>query len=112
MSLVPIDNLVPGMVLRAAVCDRLGRLLLPEAAELTEKHLKIFRTWGIAEVDVVGSPHEGSITPCASEEAIEPERLARAEANVVPRFVHTDIEHPAIRELMELCIAREARSAK
>jgi hypothetical protein len=112
VSLVPIDNLVPGMVLRTAVCDRLGRLLLPEAAELSEKHLKIFRTWGIAEVDVVGSSHEGASTPPATDPQIDPERLARAEADVLPRFVHADTEHPAVRELMRLCIEREARNAK
>ena len=112
MSLVTIDKLVPGMVLRVAVCDRLGRLLLPEAAELTEKHLNIFRTWGIAEVDIVGCPREGASSPPPTDRQIDPEVLARAEANVSERFVHADKEHPAILELMRLCIAREARNAK
>lgn len=107
MSFVHIDNLVSGMVLSRNVCDRGGRLLLPEGTTLTEKHLVIFRTWGVLEVDIAaGSDGEGG-APLPHEE-MDPDLFAAAEATVAPLFVHNDLEHPAIRELLRICIARKA----
>ncbi len=106
MAIVHIDNLTPGMILKSAVCDRSGRLLLPEEAELTEKHLHIFRAWGVLEAEIVGEsePEEGVLLV----EEIDPEALAAAEAALMPLFKHNDPEHPAIKELLRLCIARRA----
>jgi hypothetical protein len=105
---VAIDNLVAGMVLKSNVCDRSGRLLLPEGAELTEKHLQIFRTWGILEAEIVG---DSDSEATGQDDEIDPEVLAEAEAAVKPLFVHNDLEHPAIKELLRLCIARKALHA-
>lgn len=107
MALVHIDNLAPGMVLKQNVCDRSGRLLLPEGSELTEKHLTIFRTWGVLEVDITAdSDVDGGAAPLREE--MDPDRLAAAEAAVKPLFVHNDLDHPAIKELLRICIARRA----
>ncbi|GAM09782.1 hypothetical protein OR1_02063 [Geobacter sp. OR-1] len=109
MATVSIDNLAAGMILKSNVCDRSGRLLLPEGVELTEKHLQILRTWGILEAEIVG----GSETEAAGhgDEEISPEALAEAEANVKPLFIHNNLEHPAIKELLRLCIIRKAMHA-
>ncbi|MBT0666245.1 hypothetical protein KI809_18190 [Geobacter pelophilus] len=108
MANIAIDNLVAGMVLKSNVCDRSGRLLLPEGAELTEKHLQIFRTWGILEAEIVG---DSDSEATGQDDEIDPEVLAEAEAAVKPLFVHNDLEHPAIKELLRLCIARKALHA-
>lgn len=109
MATVPIDHLSAGMVLKSNVCDRSGRLLLPEGVELTEKHLHIFRTWGVLEAEVVGE--SGNETDDQSDNEISPEALAAAEALVKPLFIHNDSEHPAIKELIRLCIARKVTHA-
>lgn len=111
MALVHVDNLVPGMVLKQNVCDRSGRMLLPEGVELTAKHLVIFKTWGVVEADITAESDSegGGIVP---QEVIDPELLAAAEAEITPLFVHNDLEHPAMKELLRLCIARRAANAR
>lgn len=54
MTVLRLESLNPGMVLSRDVCDRKGRVLLPAGAELTEKHLRIFQTWGVVEADITG----------------------------------------------------------
>lgn len=109
MPLVQIDNLAAGMILKKDVCDRSGRLLLPEGAELTEKHLRIFRTWGILEADIAGdSDGEGG---GGQFEEIDPEIMAAAEEAVGALFIHNDPEQPAIKELIRLCVVRRASHA-
>lgn len=107
MALVYIDKLAPGMVLKQDVYDRSGRLLLPEGSELTEKHLVIFRAWGVLEVEITADT-EGDAGGAPLDEEIDPALLAAAEAAVTSLFVHNDLEHPAIKELLHICIARKA----
>ena len=52
MGKVNLENLKPGMILAAKVTERGGRVLLGAGMELTEKHISIFRKWGITEADV------------------------------------------------------------
>jgi hypothetical protein len=52
MANIDIANLQPGMIVNSDVITNLGRLLLPAGTEITGKHLHIFRTWGITEVDI------------------------------------------------------------
>lgn len=110
LALLHIDNLVPGMILSSDVCDRSGRLLLPAGAELTEKHFSIFRMWGVLEAEVVGDD------PCEDEtdvprEELDPALVAAVRKEVEGLFVHNDRSHPAIKELMRICISRRATSA-
>lgn len=106
MAIIPIDNLAAGMVLKSNVCDRSGRMLLPAGGELTERHLKIFRTWGVLEADIVGDDGAETTQDFIIED-IDPARLAEAEEQVRWIFRRNDLEHPAIKELMRLCITRK-----
>ena len=113
MALVHIDNLAPGMVLSRSICDRSGRLLLPAGAELTEKHFSIFRMWGVLEAEIVGegASEEGETDGIDQSEELDPVLLAKARDEVERLFVHNDPDHPAIRELMRICIHRRAACA-
>lgn len=53
MAVLPLTQLAPGMVLAKDVLDMSGRLLLGRAVSITDKHLKIFKTWGVTEVAVL-----------------------------------------------------------
>jgi hypothetical protein len=110
LASVPIDNLVPGMVLSRDVCDRSGRLLLPAGAELTEKHFSIFRMWGVFEAEIVGeeAAHDAEL-PLHVD--LDPVLLAVAQNHVQLLFVHNDQDHPAIKELIRFCIERRASRA-
>jgi hypothetical protein len=106
MAIIPIDSLSAGMLLKSDVCDRSGRMLLPAGGELTDRHLKIFRTWGVLEADIQDG--ESLETAQAQVNAdVDPVKLAAAEEAVKQLFRLNDPEHPAIRELVRLCIARK-----
>ncbi len=106
MSIITLENLVPGMVLASEVTDKSGRLLLGAGGVLEDKHLRIFRTWGVAEADIDGvAAAESSVMP----DNITLEQLEQAKARLLPLYCHTDIEHPAICELFRLAVMREVQ---
>lgn len=100
------------MVLKADVCDRSGRLLLPAGSELAGKQLKIFRMWGITEADILCGPDE-TVSMVAGENGMtDPLVAAEAERAVALLFRHNDPRHPMIRELMRACRGRRIASAR
>lgn len=104
MAIRRIDDLHPGMVIARDVCDRSGRLLLSAGSPLHDRHLTIFRTWGIHEVEVMDP--EGAGTHPPDPVSLDPELRAKVEESVVRRFRHTDRNHPAVRVLFEYCVQR------
>ena len=111
MGTVPTEQLTSGMVLAADVRSRNGRLLLKGGGELTDGQLLILRTWGIQEVEVVGSGVEAKTpapSPCAE---VDPTALAAARAALLPLFRRTDLEHPAMAELLRLAALRKVLHA-
>lgn len=107
MAVLPFDKLTAGMVLKKNVCDRSGRLLLPEGVELGEKHLKIFLTWGVSEADIVLDEEgdEPGDDPGFSD--IDPAVLEQAELEINRLLAYNDPASPIIRELTKLCVLRK-----
>lgn len=109
MGVVSIDNLAPGMMLAADIHDRNGRLLIRSGAELTDKNILVLRTWGVIQVDIEGVEEEDDHCPLCGE--FDPDLLSLLEADVKPLFRHSDLSHPAVSELIRLCILRRAQHA-
>ncbi len=106
MALVAVDALETGMVLAGDVLDRNGRMLLGAGMELTQKHLVIFRTWGVTEVNVVGGESDAdNELPLPSE--VDPEALAAAQERLLPLFLLAGTEHPVMRELLRLAAMKK-----
>ena len=106
MSMVPLDNLEPGMTLATNVLDKSGRLLLGEGVVLESKHLFIFRTWGVVEADIVGvGGADANVLP----DNITQEKLDQAKNTLLPLYCHADLEHPAICELLRLAVLRKVK---
>lgn len=109
MGKLVIDKLEVGMVLANDVHDRSGRMLLGSGAELTQKHLLIFRTWGVLEVDIEGAGD----TDANSDDVLPPDisqlELAEAERALEPLFRHNNREHAVIAELLKLAALRKVR---
>ena len=105
MGLVALDNIEVGMVLASDVLDRNGRMLLGAGAELNQKHLTIFRTWGVVEADIAGIDFADNESPLPAE--IDPGALAAAEEALLPHFQHSGTEHPVLRELLRLAAIRK-----
>jgi hypothetical protein len=108
MALISIDDLAAGMILKSAVNDRNGRLLLPTGTELSDKHLKIFRTWGVTGAEIEGvdgsSENQSATSPDSSS---DPQEIEAVRAQVVRRYVHNDLLHPMIAELIKICTTRK-----
>lgn len=100
MGTVAIENIEAGMVLASDVHDRSGRMLLGAGAELSQKHLVIFRTWGVLEADIAGQGNDEAADQIPAD--VDPLELAAVELALAPRFRHANRSHPAIIELMRL----------
>jgi len=105
VAIIALDNLTTGMVLAADVHDRSGRLLLGEGTELTQKHLGIFRTWGITEASIVGIDESEGQSALPAD--VSPEDLARAEKSLEPIFRLAGTDHPVMKEILQLAALRK-----
>jgi hypothetical protein len=110
MGITTIDKLTAGMRLAADVKDRGGRIILVAGSELTDKHLKIFRMWGITQADVRGTGTAKTTAP--DSQVVDPELRLEAELRVRELFFHTDMNHPAVAELIRLAVRRLAGSCE
>jgi hypothetical protein len=108
MGLLSIDNLAEGMVLQSDIHDRSGRLLLGSGAELNGRHIRMFRTWGITEADIVGIDDRLCVTAPAAD--IDPACLTVAENELRPLFRNADLTYPPMGELFRLCLLRKVQN--
>jgi hypothetical protein len=49
-KLVKLEDIKPGMVLDKDVANLQGAVLLRKGSEVTERHLNIFKTWGVTSI--------------------------------------------------------------
>lgn len=98
--MVRFAELVPDMVLDADVITDQGRLLLAEGTTLTAQHLRVMRKWGIEQAEVRGVTAENVSDEAAS--LLEPAVVESITAAVAALFRRSNLEHPAVRELVEL----------
>ena len=77
MGKVNLDDIKPGMKLERDVQERSGRVLLRAGTEITERHLNIFRTWGVAEADIESMSREEAAAQATRD--LDPEVLKAAE---------------------------------
>ena len=111
MAKIHLDNITAGMVLAADVKERSGRVLLRVGTELTERHLNIFKTWGVTEAEIESSGQDDAAANAAAQATsqIDPQVLEKAEKYVDALFALSDKTQPPTRELMRICILRKAR---
>ena len=98
---ISLDDLQIGAILAADVKDRGGRLLLSAGAEIEERHLKIFRGWGVADIHIEA---DDDIDGSATNE--DPEFRAMVTMEVKKDFEENDLNHPFIQALLEICVDR------
>ena len=108
MGMINISDVRPGMVLAADVQDRNGRVLLAKGVEITEKHVRIFKMWGVTEADIQGV----ALEDVAAQEAAtsDPAVRQKAEEAIQKQFQFADCEHPGMKELVRLATLRYART--
>lgn len=100
MGIINLEDIKHGMVLAKDLKDRSGLVLLGAGNEITEKHLRILKMWGITEADIEGVTREEAQPNTTSE--IDTFLFQEAEIRLREQFYHTDLKHPFIQELFRL----------
>jgi hypothetical protein len=108
MGTVNISGLEPGMVITVDVKDRLGRVLLGAGKEITDRHIRLFKMWGVTEAEVQGVEQDDVAARTAA--TFDPEQVQAAEQMTRELFEHAGQDHPAIKELARLATLRRMRS--
>jgi hypothetical protein len=104
MGMINLEDLRLEMVLTRDVVESSGELLAAAGERITERHLRIFKKWGIAEVEVEGVTREDAFQHAT--EQLDTAAFKEAEAAIRELFRHTDLTNPAIGELMRICTLR------
>lgn len=115
MATARINSLKEGMTLAQDVKDMNGRLLLRSGVVLLDRHITLFKSWGITEVELVddsaasNAPAAVSDGKADSQEQIRRAAKAAAEAHLFKLFSANDLKDPMICEFFTLCVARKAK---
>jgi hypothetical protein len=107
MGLISVNDLRPGMVLAGDVRDRNNRVLLAAGQEISDKHLKIFKMWGVTDADVRGAVQEDMVVQDMAE--VDPAVYQDAEQVTRDVFQNANVEHPGMKELARLATLRRAK---
>jgi putative nucleotidyltransferase with HDIG domain len=105
MEAVQTDKLKPGQILAEEVRDINGRLLLGKGNEIQSNHIRIFKIWGISEVNVAGAGRRKYLL----DPRLDPELVERVAENMKLIFRHVDLKHPAVKEIFKLAVQFRCR---
>jgi hypothetical protein len=100
MGSMHINKLKPGMVIDEEVRDINGRLLLKKDKEIQPAHIRIFKIWGVTEVNIRGN--NGSKDTSAGP--ADPELVEKIKESTLDLFRYVDLEHPAIKEIFRISV--------
>ncbi len=96
MIQVTIENVKPAMILAKAVYNHQEALLLDAGAKITEKSIRMFKSWGVACVWVKGdSPDAGSKKPASAVDSV-----AAVEIELAEKFAGV-MDNPVMVEIMQ-----------
>lgn len=107
MCVINLEDLQPDMLLADDVHSLNGRVLLRSGSRLTEKHLGIFKAWGVTEADISGVSKD-DISDSTAEE-IDPQVLSLARESAEKRFHLSGTAHPLLEELFRIITFRTAQ---
>ena len=107
MGIINLEYIQEGMILAADIKERSGRVLLSGGSIITEKHLRVFRMWGITEADIKGIETDELAANMAAQ--LDQHLLQEIEAQTRERFCRVDMDHPFIKELFRLLTIRQVR---
>jgi hypothetical protein len=107
MGIINLEDIQVDMVLAGDIKERSGRVLLAEGSKISEKHLRVFRMWGITEADIKGIEKEELTANVVAQ--LDQNLLREIEIQTRERFCHVDMEHPFIKELFRILALRLVR---
>lgn len=96
------------MVVARDVYDRSGRRLLTAGSSVLDKHIKIFRAWGVMSVMIAEPGPEVNELP-NSDLPLNLTIRDQVEGELSRYFRLSNRRHPVMRTLFELCVDRVTR---
>ena len=105
MGSISLQNLKAGMVLASDIVENHGQVLLTAGSTITDKHINIFRTWGIPEADVANVDEEEIEISVTLD--LDPQLLKVAQTRADDLFRFNNLELPAIKKLTQMFIKNE-----
>lgn len=109
MPKLRLDSLKEGMVTAADVKNLDDMLLIPGGCELSARHIKLLRMWGVQEVAVEGPDNLSEMEQEDPLAQIPPEEARRFEKELKEKFWEFDADNPLIHEVYRLMLRRKAR---
>ena len=100
MIVVSTDKIKSGQILAKEVRDINGRLLFSEGHTIEAQHIRIFKIWGISEVNLVEAEHH----PATSKPSLDAAMIEQTKNSIEPLFCHVDLAHPAIKEIYRIAV--------
>lgn len=100
MGIIHINKLEPGMIIDEEVRDINGRLLLKKDKKIQSAHIRIFKIWGVTEVNIRGNNGGKE----ASTDPKNPQLIEKIKESTLHLFRHVDLEHPAIKEIFRISV--------
>ena len=99
MAKINVNDLQPGMVLNTPVITPMGAVLLNQGVMINEKHISIFKKWGIWEIDIQGLSDQEA--DAENERKLTPEEMDRIHKELSEHFI-MGIEHPVMNEIFRI----------
>lgn len=104
MPFIRLQDVKPGMAPIEDIKDSTGRVILNAGTQITLKHIKTLKAWGITEVLVGDVQEEIEVD---NREDIEVMGEKQLKKEMVKLFHFTDPRHPFIKQLFISCLARK-----
>jgi HD-like signal output (HDOD) protein len=100
MGIIHINKLETGMVLTDEVRDLSGRLLLGKGKTIQQNHLRVFKTWGVTEINILDNNdgREGT------KPNFDPDQYKETIEITHHVFSHNNLDHPAVKEIFRLSV--------
>lgn len=98
-----VNEISDGMILSESIVNNFGQTLLPFGAILSEKHIRIFRTWNITGVMIKSNSDEDEEIEISPElQALARERLRRRMSWSPRNAIERDLVDMAIIKLIKM----------
>ena len=104
MATISSKKVKTGMILADDVHDVSGRLLVEKGTMLSDTHLKVLKTWGVAEVNIESSEVEEP----AAVTSIPDRFIEQAKAQLAKRLARNDLTQELMSELYGLAVIKIA----
>ncbi|MFY8162567.1 MAG: hypothetical protein ACOVNU_14625 [Candidatus Kapaibacteriota bacterium] len=98
---VLVNEIIDGMILSEPIVNNFGQTLLPFGAILSEKHIRIFRTWNITGV-MIKSDQDDDTELSPELQVLARERLRKRMGWLPRNAIEKDLVDMAVIKLIKM----------